>query len=222
MQKQSSEQTPKPRRIWLLVYKFILISIAAHVIALLIFGGFIIFQRLQPEPVQFEAPVKLNRVEPKKRQYKMRIKEQQARASRPKLQPRLQSQRMSEVVLPVIDTKLTPVKTELSDLPGLSEGLGDGLGFGGGLGELTLFGYTGAAAGMNTQTAYGDWLNLQSGRGYDLKILLAEVPGGAFGCMLFYQIKEDDKFRVFTTKPLVEKEKELLSKVHPDVAAGLE
>ncbi len=77
---QRSEEIPHPKRILRLVYKFILISIAAHVAGLMIFGGFIIFSRLQPEPVQFEQPVQLTRVEPKKREYKMRVKEQQTRA----------------------------------------------------------------------------------------------------------------------------------------------
>ncbi len=363
---QHHEEAPRPKKILRLVYKFILISVAAHVVGLLIFGSFIIFKRMQPEQVQFESPVNLKRVEPKKREYKMRVKEQQSRASRPKIQPRLQSVRPSPLAMPTIDTKISPVKTELSDLPGLSDGLGEGLGFGGGLGELTSFGYTlatsgtleatlidlkrdesgnpigpeskggrtkairrftdsnwdlahlttkyyaadkklyasywiigmthaseapkafgvegdiepsgilafyegsfipakdmrmrfvGAAddvivirldnrivfdgsrdngfskfdikktpqeapiAGMNTKTSFGSWINFQKGRSYDLKILLAEVPGGRFGCMLFYQIKGDDKMRVFTTKSFTEKEKKVLSKVHPFVAEGLD
>lgn len=81
--------------------------------------------------------------------------------------------------------------------------------------------YANAIAGMNTKTAFGDWVTLQAGTAYDLKVLLAEVPGGAFGCMLFYQIQGDDNMRVFSTKPLTPEEKKVLEKMHPDIAAGL-
>lgn len=77
-------------------------------------------------------------------------------------------------------------------------------------------------AGMNTKTSFGEWVRLEAGRSYDLKVLLAEVPGGAFGCMLFYQVKGDDKMRVFSTKPFTDQEKKLLRGIHPDVAKGLE
>lgn len=77
-------------------------------------------------------------------------------------------------------------------------------------------------AGMNTRTSFGEWVRLEAGRSYDLKVLLAEVPGGSFGCMLFYQVKGDDTMRVFSTKPFTENEKKLLSGIHPDVAKGLE
>ena len=82
--------------------------------------------------------------------------------------------------------------------------------------------YAPPIAGMNTKTAFGDWVSVEAGKVYDLKILLAEVPGGSFGCMLFYQTREDDKMRVFSTKPFTAKEKKLLRDIHPDVAAGLE
>lgn len=77
-------------------------------------------------------------------------------------------------------------------------------------------------AGMNTKTTYGDWVSLRAGQSYDLKILLAEVPGGSFGCMLFYQLRGDDKMRVFSTKPFTSEEKGKLRQIHPDVANGLE
>lgn len=79
-----------------------------------------------------------------------------------------------------------------------------------------------AIAGMNTPTTYGDWVSLEAGKSYDLEILLAEVPGGAFGCMLFYQLRGDDKKRVFSTKPITGEERRQLEKMHPDVAEGLD
>lgn len=68
---------------------------------------------------------------------------------------------------------------------------------------------------------YGDWVELKRGREYDLSILVGEVPGGFFGCFLFYQTKESDKFHVFSTKPLTQQEKNKLRKVHPDVSKAL-
>ncbi|PXA03990.1 hypothetical protein DDZ13_08055 [Coraliomargarita sinensis] len=82
--------------------------------------------------------------------------------------------------------------------------------------------YAPPIAGMNTKTAFGDWISLERGESYDLKILLAEVPGGSFGCMLYYQTKEDETMRVFSTKPFTTEEKKMLRDIHPDVAKGLE
>ena len=129
---QPVEQAPHPRRLLRLVYKFLLLSLAAHVVGLLIFGGLVILKKLRPEEVTFEAPVQVKKVEPKKREYKLRAKQQQQRSSRPKLQPRLQSQRVSDVALPVVDTKITPIKNNLTDIPGIGEGIGEGFGFGSG------------------------------------------------------------------------------------------
>jgi hypothetical protein len=81
-----------------------------------------------------------------------------------------------------------------------------------------------ALAGMNTPTYFGDWIKLDASKSYDLKILLAEVPGGLFGCALFYQLKKDEddqKFRLFSTKAFTAEEKKLLREIHPDVADGL-
>ena len=140
------EETPHLRRLLPRIYKFVLISIAAHISGLLIFGGFVIIRRLMPEeePV-FEAPVAMKRVEPKKREYKLRAKQQQQRSSRPKIQQRLQSSRISTVALPKIDTKIAPVMNKVTDIPGLSEALGEGLALGGGVGEMSLFGSIGGS-----------------------------------------------------------------------------
>ncbi len=189
MDKQIKEGVPHPKRMLRLVYKFILISISVHVVGLLIFGGFIVFERLQPEPVQFEQPVNLNRVEPKKREYKMRVKEQQSRSSRPKVQPRLQSIRPAPLALPSIDTKITPAKTDISDLPGLSDGLGEGLGFGGGNSmEINFFG---ALASGNSFAILLD-LTLSGGQVFEqtmaelLKTLKAVKEGNANYMLIYF------------------------------------
>ena len=67
----------------------------------------------------------------------------------------------------------------------------------------------------------GEWLNLRAGKTYNLKILVSEIPGGSFGCFLFYQLKDDEKLRVFSTKPLTSKEKNVLREVNETVADAL-
>jgi len=67
----------------------------------------------------------------------------------------------------------------------------------------------------------GEWLNLKAGETYDLKILVAEIPGGSFGCFLFYQIKGEEKLRVFSTKPITNEEKKVLREVNQAVADAL-
>jgi len=77
-------------------------------------------------------------------------------------------------------------------------------------------------ADFTRNVRYGDWIQLEAGKTYDLKILLAEVPGGLFGCFLFYQVKGSDAFKVFSTRPLTDNEKSILRQIHPDVANALE
>ena len=145
MKKADTSETPGPKKLFRLVYKFLLISLGVHVIGLITFGGFVILQKLQPEEVTFVAPPPtLVRVEPKKRQYKLRAQQQQQRSGRPRLESRLQSTRESSFALPEIKTRVAPVKQKMVTIPGLSSGLGDGLGFGGmGIsGKGSIFGVT--------------------------------------------------------------------------------
>ncbi|MGA0368684.1 MAG: hypothetical protein ACO3N7_04460 [Kiritimatiellia bacterium] len=112
---------------------------------LLIFGGFVILRKLQPEEVTFVEPPTIVRVEPQKRQYKLRAQQQQQRSGRPQLQSRLQSTQVSSFSLPPIKTQIAPVKQKMVTIPGFSEGLGGGLGFGTGMGVgkgASIFGVT--------------------------------------------------------------------------------
>lgn len=78
-------------------------------------------------------------------------------------------------------------------------------------------------AGIPKPLRVGDWVSLRSGETYDLKILISEIPGGSFGCFLFYQLEGDpkDKLRVFSTKPLTSEEKKVLREVNETVANAL-
>lgn len=139
----ASSENPGPKKLFRVIYKFILISLGVHIIGLLIFGGFVIIRKLQPEEVTFVAPPSIVRVEPKKRQYKLRAQQQQQRSGRPQLESRLQSTRASSFALPDIKTKVAPIKQKNVSIPGVSAGLGDGLGLGGmGMGKGSIFGVT--------------------------------------------------------------------------------
>jgi len=75
--------------------------------------------------------------------------------------------------------------------------------------------------GIPKKIRNGKWVKLRAGVTYDLKILISEIPGGSFGCFLFYQIKGEDKLRVFSTKPLTNEEKKVLREVNQAVADAL-
>jgi hypothetical protein len=75
--------------------------------------------------------------------------------------------------------------------------------------------------GVPKNLRYGDWIKLRAGEIYDLKILLAEIPGGFFCSYLYYQEKGSEDFKVFSTKPLTGKEKRVLRDMGPAVADAL-
>lgn len=144
--KTTSSEIPGPKKLFRIIYKFFLISLGAHLIGLLFFGGVVILRKLQPvEEVKFQAPPPSIRVEPRKRQYKLRAHQQQQQSSRPQLESRLQSTRMSSFALPEIKARVAPVKKKVSRIPGTSTSLGDGFGIEGmgmGMGIGTIFGVT--------------------------------------------------------------------------------
>jgi len=75
--------------------------------------------------------------------------------------------------------------------------------------------------GFKPEVRHGEWIKVDPAKVYDLKILLGEIPGGLFGCYLFYQKEGDKGYRVFSTKPLTSSEKSRLRKVHADVKDAL-
>lgn len=64
----------------------------------------------------------------------------------------------------------------------------------------------------------GEWIDLQADESYELNILVAEIPGGAFCCYLFYQIEGQDRLRIFSTKPFTGDEKRAIRDMHPAIA----
>ncbi|HAV13621.1 MAG TPA: hypothetical protein DCX06_09070 [Opitutae bacterium] len=74
--------------------------------------------------------------------------------------------------------------------------------------------------GLNKELIYGDWLSLTAGQSISLQILIAEVPGGAFGAYLLIQ-KEDEELKVFSTAAISSKEKRQIKELHFDASKFL-
>lgn len=64
----------------------------------------------------------------------------------------------------------------------------------------------------------GKWIELRASQTYDLSILVAEIPGGSFGCYLFYEVKGREGLQIFSTKPFTPAEERVIQKMHPAIA----
>lgn len=69
---------------------------------------------------------------------------------------------------------------------------------------------------IDTPARLGRWMNWEKGEVLDIKIFMGESPGGQFGAYLLIQKKDEDRLRIFSTKPLTEKERQYLKSLHPD------
>lgn len=127
----------------------LLISLSLHVLAMLIFGGIVLVQRLTQEKTVFEVPPPSRTYEPRKVELKVKVQKRQRSSSRPAVVPRLVSARPSELSLPEI--KLDPKLVTTTFQPkfkavtgmGLGAGLGNGYGtsgFGEGVSSVNFFG----------------------------------------------------------------------------------
>jgi von Willebrand factor type A domain len=127
------------------------ISVAIHAAVIALLGGVVVFKVLERPPAQFKPPpppAKTTKIEPRKLQHKIKIREQQQNSGRPRISPRLTANRVSGISLPDIevDPMAEPVKSNIQknigknfSMAGLGTGLGSGTGSGGlGLGTSTV------------------------------------------------------------------------------------
>jgi hypothetical protein len=127
------------------------VSVLIHVVVIALLGGVVVFKVLERPPAQFKPPpppAKTTKIEPRKLQHKIKIREQQQNSGRPRVSPRLTANRISGISLPEIevDPMAVPVKTNIKknigksfSMGGLGSGLGSGTGSGGlGLGTSTV------------------------------------------------------------------------------------
>ena len=127
------------------------VSVLIHVAVIALLGGVVVFKVLERPPAQFKPPpppAKITKIEPRKLQHKIKIREQQQNSGRPRVSPRLTANRVSGISLPEIevDPMAVPVKTNIKknigktfSMGGLGTGLGRGTDSGGlGLGTSTV------------------------------------------------------------------------------------
>ena len=127
------------------------ISVAIHIAVIALLGGVVVFKVFERPPAQFKPPpppAKVTKIEPRKLQHKIKIREQQQNSGRPRVSPRLTANRVSGISLPDIEVDPTaePVKSNIQknigknfSMAGLGTGLGSGTGSGGlGLGTSTV------------------------------------------------------------------------------------
>jgi len=124
-------------------------SLALHLLAGAIFGGYVLISSLTKEETVFEAPPPMRTYEPRKVELKVKVQQKQRSSSRPQVVPRLVSSRPAEITLP--DIKVDPKLVTTTFQPkfkavtgvGMGVGLGTGYGtsgFGQGVSKVNFFG----------------------------------------------------------------------------------
>lgn len=130
-------------------------SLAAHLVALVAFGSWVLIRSYLDERTVFVAPPPLKTYEPRKLEHRVKVQKQQRSSSRPTIAPRMVSTRPSSLSLPEI--KVDPKLIQTTFQPnfkafsgqGLGVGIGTGLGLGGfgqGVSQFDFFGIRGRGA----------------------------------------------------------------------------
>jgi len=200
------------------------LSIVIHAAVIAILGGVVVFKVLERPPAQFKPPpppAKTTKIEPRKIQHRIKIREQQQNSGRPRVSPRLTANRVSGISLPEIevDPMAAPVKSNIQknvgknfSMGGLGTGLGSGTGSGGlGLGTSTVSFFGIQAAGeriafvidLSRSMVEDDkgGLNGIIVLKNELKNMVQKLNDGTFFNLIFF----DDNVDVFKPKLVVAK-----------------
>lgn len=78
--------------------------LAVHLVALIIFGGWTVYQAVMPKDPSFEEPPPAEKIERVKLEYKVRMQEQQKKSARPK--QKLQVKQISDINMPDMDIQV--------------------------------------------------------------------------------------------------------------------
>jgi hypothetical protein len=128
------------------------ISLILHVVAMLIFGAWVVIRSLTDERTVFTQPPPVKTYEPRKLEHKVKVSKRQRSSSRPAIMPRLVALKPSNFALPEIKVDPKVVKTAFQPKfkaitgMGLGAGLGTGYGLGGfgeGVSAFDFFGIRG-------------------------------------------------------------------------------
>jgi von Willebrand factor type A domain len=200
------------------------LSVIIHAAVIALLGGVVVFKVLERPPAQFKPPpppAKTVKIEPRKLQHKIKIREQQQNSGRPRVSPRLTANRVSGISLPEIeaDPMAAPVKSNIQknigknfSMGGLGTGLGSGTGSGGlGLGTSTVSFFGIQAAGeriafvidLSRSMVEDDkgGLNGINVLKDELKNMVQKLNDGTFFNLIFF----DDNVDLFKPKLVVAK-----------------
>ena len=200
------------------------LSVIIHAAVIALLGGVVVFKVLERPPAQFKPPpppAKTTKIEPRKLQHKIKIREQQQNSGRPRVSPRLTANRVSGISLPEIeaDPMAAPVKSNIQknigknfSMGGLGTGLGSGTGSGGlGLGTSTVSFFGIQAAGeriafvidLSRSMVEDDkgGLNGINVLKDELKNMVQKLNDGTFFNLIFF----DDSVDLFKPKLVVAK-----------------
>ena len=146
-----AKQKEKSRR-RKLMSSFLGVSLMVHVLALLLFGSYVVFRALQEPKSAFVTPPPMKTYQPRQLEHKVKVQKRQRSASRPSMAPRMTAMKASDFALPEITVNAKTVKTsfqpnfkQVSGV-GLGAGLGTGYGLGGfgmGVSQFDFFGIKG-------------------------------------------------------------------------------
>lgn len=118
-----------------LLYRVFILSLLLHIGLILIISPLVVYSYFFKREVNFQPPPETERkIEPRKLEYKVHVQETQKRNGRPKVQPRLSADRLSELNLPDLKLEVAPIRNK--SIPrmvnfatsGIGTGLGDGQG----------------------------------------------------------------------------------------------
>lgn len=130
----------------------LLISAAVHLVALLLFGGWVLIRPSTETAMTFEQPPPVKRYKPKELEHRVKVRNKQKSSSRPSMVPRIVASKPSNLALPEIEVDPKAINTSFQPkfkaVSGVGVGVGTGTGFGlsgfgGGVASFNFFGIRG-------------------------------------------------------------------------------
>ncbi|MEM0966694.1 MAG: hypothetical protein AAGJ81_11145 [Verrucomicrobiota bacterium] len=109
--------------------------LAIHIVALLIFGGFTVYDAFMPDDASFDDPPPLEKIERVQLEFKVRMQEKQKQSQRPK--QKLQVQQISQMEVPDVDIQVPDINNGRG-IGRFGDGNFGGMGGGLGLGDVSV------------------------------------------------------------------------------------
>src|SRR4051812_884175 len=92
-----------------------LLSLAIHGALIAGFGSIVVFQYFKRPPVQFKTPPppQIQKIDPRKLEYKVKMQQSQKKSGRPSVSPRLTSAGVGAISLPDIKSTMAPTPNKV-------------------------------------------------------------------------------------------------------------